>query len=97
MQIYLFDSNTSIDSVILSALFAPCSFLILIGSLCRNIAPSIRELSAKLNQLHIETKTCAVQPQTPNKQIRNRSNVLSEIEDKNKTLQDMHSQSGIQG
>ena len=61
----------------------------MIGSLCRNIAPSIRELSAKLNQLHIETKTCAVQPQTPNKQTRNRSNILSEIEDKNKALQHM--------
>ena len=61
----------------------------MIGSLCRNIAPSIRELSANLNKLQIWTQSGDTQLNTPSKQTRNRSNAISEIEERNRNLQHM--------
>ena len=61
----------------------------MIGSLCRSIAPSIRELSAKLNTLQIWTQSGDTQLNTPSKQTRNRSNAISELEERNRNLQHM--------
>ena len=62
----------------------------LVGSLCRNIATSIRELSARLNKLHYaDAHNIDLQFQTPTKQQQGRKNNVSSHQDSGVNLQHM--------